>query len=228
MLPNLHAGSYPLNASGASDDDYNITYLPGTLTVTPAPLTITANDAAMFAGQVVPALTASYSGLENGDTPASLGSPPVVSTAATSASPAGVYAITVGGATSTDYTITYVNGLLTVNPALVTLTRVSIKRQLVTTNKSVQVIVLQFSGGLNAADASLLHNYTLATVPQGKKQKSKNVALLRAKYKVSNNTVTLRTVKTLSGAHPLAAHDQITRLARRAGPPPGWQPGGNA
>ena len=30
-------GSYEIDVSGAADPNYNITYMPGTLTVTPAP-----------------------------------------------------------------------------------------------------------------------------------------------------------------------------------------------
>ena len=39
------AGSpYAITASGGVDSDYSISYVAGTLTVTPAPLTITANN----------------------------------------------------------------------------------------------------------------------------------------------------------------------------------------
>ena len=37
-----HVGSYPITASGAVDTDYAITYVSGTLTISPAALTITA------------------------------------------------------------------------------------------------------------------------------------------------------------------------------------------
>ena len=63
---------YPIIASGASDPDYTISYVPGTLTVTPAPLTITANNVGKLYGAALPALTASYSGFVNGDTSVSL------------------------------------------------------------------------------------------------------------------------------------------------------------
>ena len=45
---------------------------PGTLTVTPAGLTITADDQTKVYGAALPTLTASYSGFVNGDTAASL------------------------------------------------------------------------------------------------------------------------------------------------------------
>ena len=54
---------YAITVSGAADPDYTISYVPGTLTVTPAPLTIKADNQIMVYGAGLPALTASYSGL---------------------------------------------------------------------------------------------------------------------------------------------------------------------
>ena len=51
------AGSpYSITASGAVDPDYTISYVAGTLSVTPAPLTITANDQTMVYGAALPTL----------------------------------------------------------------------------------------------------------------------------------------------------------------------------
>jgi MBG domain (YGX type) len=67
------AGSpYAITASGAVDTDYSISYVAGTLTVTPAGLTITANNQTKVYGAGLPTLTASFSGFVNGDTSASL------------------------------------------------------------------------------------------------------------------------------------------------------------
>ena len=118
----VFTGGYPITASGASDQDYTITYVPGTLTITAAPLTITANKAAKMYGTALQVLTASYSGLVNGDTSASLASPPTVSTTASSASHVGSYAINASGASDPDYTIIYVPGTLTVIPASLMIT----------------------------------------------------------------------------------------------------------
>ena len=111
-------GAYPITAAGASSPDYTISYVVGTLTVTPALLTITANSQTIpYAGAAAPPLTATYSGsFVNGDTPASLTSPVVLSTTATSDSPAGAYAITASGAGSPNYSIVYADGTLTIAP----------------------------------------------------------------------------------------------------------------
>jgi gliding motility-associated-like protein len=107
-------GAYPITASGAASANYTISYIAGILTVTPAPLTITANNQSRTIGQANPTLTVTYNGFVNGDTPATLTSPPVISTIAIITSPVGVYPITASGAIATNYAITYVAGTLTV------------------------------------------------------------------------------------------------------------------
>ena len=119
------AGSpYTISASGAGDPDYSISYVAGALTVTPVPLTITANNQTKLYGAALPALAASYAGFVNGDSSASFSTAPTFSTTATAASPTGSYAITVGGAADADYTITYVSAALTINPEPLTITAV--------------------------------------------------------------------------------------------------------
>ena len=81
------SGGYAITAAGAVDGNYTISYASGTLTVTPAPLTISAANATKVYGAALPALTATYSGFVNGDTAASLTTAPSLSTTATAASP---------------------------------------------------------------------------------------------------------------------------------------------
>ena len=87
-----HAGSYAITASGATDPDYTITLVNGTLTIGQAALTITANNQSMTYGGPQPALTATYTTLVNGDTPSAV-TGLVLSTVPTT-SHAGSYAIT--------------------------------------------------------------------------------------------------------------------------------------
>ncbi|KAF2340444.1 MBG domain-containing protein, partial [Flavobacterium nitrogenifigens] len=107
-------GTYPIAASGAAAPNYSITYSDGTMSVTAASLTITADDKSKIYGSANPALTVSYAGFVNGDTEASLTAAAEASTLATASSPAGTYAITAGGASSANYSISYVDGTLTV------------------------------------------------------------------------------------------------------------------
>ena len=69
---------YSISASGAVDSDYNISYVPGCLTVTPVALTITAQNQNKAYGAALPTLTASYAGFVNGDTSASLTTQPTL------------------------------------------------------------------------------------------------------------------------------------------------------
>src|SRR5207249_2097933 len=104
------AGShYSITASGAADTDYSISHAPGSLTVTAAGLTITAIDKTKIYGATLPPLTVNYTGLVNGDIPATFSSlpniAPGISTTATAAShvSGNPYSITASGAADTDY-----------------------------------------------------------------------------------------------------------------------------
>ena len=118
-------GTYTITPTGAVDANYTISYVSGTLTITPAALTITANDQTINFGVPIPTLTASYSGLAGGDSPASLSVPPTLSLA-TSATDAGSYAIDIFGAVDANYVITYVPGTLLINPDETTTTIASL------------------------------------------------------------------------------------------------------
>ena len=83
------------------------------VSVTPAPLTIAADDKSRALNVANPTLTATYTGLVPGDTSAAV-TGLTLATTAVLASPAGSYPITGSGATALDYTITYVPGALVV------------------------------------------------------------------------------------------------------------------
>lgn len=111
---NIHivgAGSTVITANDGS------TSLQQTLSVAPAALTITANDQSKAQGTANPALTVSYSGFVNGDTPASLDTQPTITTTALTNSPVGTYLIAATGATNPNYSISYVPGTMTITAA---------------------------------------------------------------------------------------------------------------
>jgi len=108
------AGIYSIVASGASDANYAISFADGTLTVTKAPLTITAEDKSRAFGLPNPTLTAVYAVFVNGDTASSLDTAVNLTTTATPGSPVASYPIVASGATDANYSITHVNGTLTV------------------------------------------------------------------------------------------------------------------
>ena len=110
-------GNYAINVSGATSPDYTITFVSGTLTNTPAALTIAAVSTNKIYGDAVPGLSATYAGFVNSDTVASLDTPASITTTATVSSPAGLYPITVASAADLNYTIAFVAGTLTNSPA---------------------------------------------------------------------------------------------------------------
>ena len=114
-----------ITASGQTSTNYTITDVAGTLRVTPAPLTITANCVTRVYGVSDPTLGVTYSGFVNGETSGVLGGTlSVVDSDAATTTTVGAYTgvITASGQTSTNYTITYVTGNLTVTPAALTIT----------------------------------------------------------------------------------------------------------
>ncbi len=117
-----HVGDYPITPSGLSSSDYTITFEDGTLTVNPAPLTVTADDKSKVYGQLNPAFTASFSGFVGTDSPGNLSGPLVLSTTAGQFSHVGSYPITASGLSSNDYTIAMQEGTLTITPAALTIT----------------------------------------------------------------------------------------------------------
>ena len=110
-------GAYPIvpTVSGAAISNYTVTITNGVLTVAPATLTVTANNASRSYGVANPIFTGTTTGLLNGDTVTT-----TFTSSAVANSPVGTYPIvpTVSGATS-NYNIVTVNGTLTItqNPS---------------------------------------------------------------------------------------------------------------
>ena len=117
-------GTYPIipSATGPTLADYTVHIVNGTLTVSKAILTVTANDAKRLVGLLNPLLTTTITGFVNGDTSAVLSGMVAVSTTATTASPAGAYSITVtqGSLSAMNYGFAFVNGTLLVEVVIVT------------------------------------------------------------------------------------------------------------
>jgi uncharacterized repeat protein (TIGR01451 family) len=125
--PTSPVGTYAIapalsdNGTGALAN-YTVTSNNGTLTITSAPLTVTAANAGMVYGDAVPALSGSITGIKNGDNITA-----GYSTTATSASPVGTYPIVPalsdnGTGTLANYTVVSNNGTLTITSAPLTVT----------------------------------------------------------------------------------------------------------
>ena len=107
-------GTYEINIAKGDITNSDVTYVKGTLTITKAPLTITAKSYTIKQGKDLPTLEVEYSGFKNNETEAVFTASPTISTNASKNSEPGTYAITVSGAEATNYEMTYVNGTLTI------------------------------------------------------------------------------------------------------------------
>uniref|UniRef100_UPI003D34184D FG-GAP-like repeat-containing protein n=1 Tax=Polaribacter marinivivus TaxID=1524260 RepID=UPI003D34184D len=89
-----------------------------TFSITPAPLTITAEDKSKVFGESDPDLTVSYAGFVNGEDKDDLTGTLLISRVSGEA--VSTYAITASGLTSTNYDITYTPGTFTITSRLIT------------------------------------------------------------------------------------------------------------
>jgi hypothetical protein len=109
-------GPYAIGQNTLSaGSNYSINYTGANLNINPATLTITGDAATRLQGQPNPLFTAQYSGFQYGDTSAVVSGLQLASIA-DGGSLAGEYAIVPSGAAAANYTIAYVDGVLTVTP----------------------------------------------------------------------------------------------------------------
>lgn len=112
-----YAGTYEIIANGASSSNYNIVYIPGTLTINKRLLFIKVGNFERNYGEENPSFTIEYEGFVGNDSERSLSIKPTAKTSATSTSNVGTYPINVSGGDATNYKFSYTNGVLTVNKA---------------------------------------------------------------------------------------------------------------
>ena len=192
-----NAGTYTGNytASGAVDTNYTISYVAGTLVVNPAALTITANGQTITYGATVPTTTASYTGFVNGETSASLTTQPTLASSHSGVQNAGTYTgnYTASGAVDTNYTISYVAGDLTVNPAALTITA---NGQTITYGATVPTTTASYTGFVNGeTSASLTTQPTLASSKSG----VQNAGTYTGNYTASGAVDTNYTISYVAG-----------------------------
>lgn len=112
-----NAGTYAIGQGSLSAGaNYTLTFNVGTLTITPAPLTVTAASVTKVYGTEDPALTYAVSGLVAGDSLSG-------TVTRVAGRDAGTYAISQGSLSAgANYTLTFNGGTLTITPAPLTVT----------------------------------------------------------------------------------------------------------
>lgn len=185
---NSGAGAYSIVPEGASSDKYNIHYVGGALTVTKAPLIITANSVVKTADGIVysPKNDVTVSGFANDDTINSLTGSLVFSGNAVGATAPGKYTMLPSGLSSDNYAITYMPGTVTI------------------LNNEVDLAVNIYTGGKNATIGEMLE-YTITLVNKSETDAS-NV--------VVKNTLPAEFdfIKTISVTYGNTVYDPATRL----------------
>ena len=115
---NSSAGTYTISLSGGRAKNYELSYEPGTLTITKAPLTARVMNAERTYGEPNPSFQIEYTGLKNGESVPIWTTQPTITTNATSQSNVGDYIVTAEGGVARDYDLqSIVPGRLTVTKA---------------------------------------------------------------------------------------------------------------
>jgi sugar lactone lactonase YvrE len=119
-------GQYPIvgTVGSLSAANYSFQVMSSAITVNKAVLTVTASGVSMTYGGALPPLTYTVTGYVNGDTAHVVTGAPILSTVASKTSPAGAYTVTsaTGTLSASNYGFVMVNGQLTVNQAVATVT----------------------------------------------------------------------------------------------------------
>lgn len=116
------AGTYFTELKGGDAQNYDFEYKypnggnVGYLTISKAPLTITAEDKAIYFGNPLPRFTLVFSGFRNDDTEADLDQYPYISCSASEYSTPGRYEIHLYGGHDHNYEYNLIDGLLTIVP----------------------------------------------------------------------------------------------------------------
>jgi hypothetical protein len=118
-----NVGSYPIQQGTVSaGSNYTLSYVGANFRILRRTLAVRADNNSRVYGQINPIFTATYITFVNGDGPGSLGGTLLFNTAANPTSRVGSYSVTPSGLISSNYTINFAVGTLTVNPAALMVT----------------------------------------------------------------------------------------------------------
>ena len=146
---NRNAGTYGITASGYTSGNYQITFVPGELTVKKAVVTVTAKAETITYGMPdsVPAYSSSYSGFRYGDGASVVSGTPAVSCSKTYLDTAGVYAGAIApdisGLSAGNYTFSAVSAALTIEKHELTVSGVTVGPKTYDGTKSVSAAQIQ-------------------------------------------------------------------------------------
>lgn len=144
------AGNYSFTVTAVDDSRNKVSGSQNySLVVDRASLTVVVNDASFTYGGSIPAFSASYHGFVNGDIASNLATAPMITTTATSSSPAGTYPITASGGKDVNYSFIYSPGTLTINRATLSVTAAAQAKEYGTADPAFTYTVSGFLNGDN-------------------------------------------------------------------------------
>ena len=154
-------GQYEVKAVNGVPVNYNLGEVTaGILSITPAPLTVKANDATRQYYSDEPNFSYTCNGFVNGDNESVFSSAPVLSTSATKTSNVGTYPISVSEMSSPNYSISRVNGTLTITPRTLVASVGNYERAY---NEENPVFEVTYNGFIGNEDESVLHEKPIAS-----------------------------------------------------------------
>ena len=107
-------GDYPIVAGRGTITESDLRLIDGKLTVSRAPLTVTARDYTIMQGDPLPDFEADFTGFKNGEDKSVLTAQPKFNYSFTTNSAPGTYDLTPYGASAQNYSFTYVPGKVTI------------------------------------------------------------------------------------------------------------------
>ena len=157
-------GAYQISIGSGTlaSSNYDFSFVPGTLTITKAPLTITADDASRVYGSANPAFSYTATGFVNGDSSTVLSGAPSLGTSATSASSVGSDTISAaaGSLSASNYDFTFAPGTLDITPAPLTVTILGANRTYGSANPAFNSVI---NGFKNGDTSSVISGFALST-----------------------------------------------------------------
>jgi gliding motility-associated-like protein len=146
----------PSAAKGTNQFDianYTITYVPFNGLVAKKVITATATNKTKTYGSANPALSIAYAGFVNNEDESILSTASTASTNASKISDVGNYTITVTAGSADNYTINAVNGTLTINKAIITVTA---ENKSITYGETKPNLTFNYSGFVEGQDEKVL------------------------------------------------------------------------
>ena len=112
-----NVGEYVIKVEKGTIDYPNLKLIDGKLTITPAPLAVTARSYSIVETEEMPTFQVDYSGWKNNDNEDMLTTKPITTCSVTDEKKPGIYEINVSGAVAKNYSFTYASGTLTITQA---------------------------------------------------------------------------------------------------------------